>query len=407
MMMTPARTRSGDFRFEIDWTATLGFRIDRSAETTHLREYNALVHLLYQLRKNGQVDVLRAFAKGRIPIAALKQAKRAKRLESDTLLADLALYQPLWHNADACPKRKDPAAEHGDACLGAVDRTLPSMGRSPETRRRYETSFVKLRQLAGEWLPANATVKDLEAVAWGELRQRWTVQVRKRTAAGKSKAARKAGFRVEERDASAADWNHLVRALSAFLTQVLGDVHHPTRRAILKRIRREEEVARKPKIRDVFWAIVRATPEHAQPCYVVLGATGMRLGEYLSCTKAHLRAADHAIDVPDGKTGAKTYLVDPEYWPWVERGIPSPLQENWMRKYYKRAVGALGRPELRLHDLRHLFAQVAKREGIPTADTQAALGQKTPGITRDYEMEEVQGSVARAVGQGLTKLRGA
>lgn len=43
--MTPSRIGgTGFYRFEIDWTATLGFRIDRSAETTVKREYDALVN---------------------------------------------------------------------------------------------------------------------------------------------------------------------------------------------------------------------------------------------------------------------------------------------------------------------------------------------------------------------------
>ena len=129
----------------------------------------------------------------------------------------------------------------------------------------------------------------------------------------------------------------------------------------------------------------------------------MRPGEYLACSTEHLRPSIFAIDVPKGKTGAHRYFVDPAYWPWVELGVPSPLRYQWMREYFKRAVRELGHPHLRLHDLRHLFAQVAKRSAMRTADTQVALGQKTPGITRDYEMEEVQSAVARAVGRALAE----
>ena len=405
MMMSPKRTSAGYLILEIDWTASLGIVINRSSETKSAREYASIVSLLWELRENGQLEVLRLFAKGKIRIAQLKQAKRLGRLRSDALLADLAMMQPLWHNGELCPRRNDPAAEHTEACLGAVDRMLPAMGKSAETRRRYYTSLNKLRKLGAEWLPDDATVKDLEDLPWRELRERWTVEVRRRKTAGKSQRARKAGYVVEHRGASAADWNHLARAISAFLTVLLGDVYHPTRRAIVTKIEREREIARKPRIRDLFWQIVDAVPEHARPCYVVLGASGMRVGEYLSCGAGDLRHEDCAIDASHGKTGAKPYHVDPDYWPWVVAGVPSPLGYNWMRTYFKRAVTQLGRPELRLHDLRHLFAQTAKHEGVPTADTQQALGQKTPGITRDYEMEEVQSTVARAVGRGLTRRR--
>lgn len=406
MMMSPKRTSAGYYVFEIDWTAKLGFRIDRSAETKSLREYNALVALLWELRENGQVEVLRAFARGEVAIAELKQAKKAKRLKSDTLLADLALYQPLWHRPAVCPRRKDPTAAHGEACLGAIDRVLPRLGKSPATRTRYAQSFAKLRAVAGDelgLLPDSAQVRDLESIDWTQVRARWTVTVKRRAVAGDSQAARRAGYVLEQRPASAADWNHLARALSAFLSALLGDVYHPRRRAIIKRLEREKETARTPTIAPVFWDLVRALPEHARAPIVVLAATGMRIGEYLAPT-LRLRPEGHAIDTT-GKTGEKTYQVAPELWPWVEHAVPPPLQRRWLYLYFKRAARAVGRPELTIHDLRHLFAQVAKAEGVPTADTQQALGQATPGITRAYEMEDRKAEVAQAVARGLTKRR--
>ncbi|MGH9896433.1 MAG: hypothetical protein ACREA0_31440, partial [bacterium] len=228
-----------------------------------------------------------------------------------------------------------------------------------------------------QWLPPDARVKDLESVDWRQLRGLW--------------------------DGSPADWNHMARAVSGFLTRLLGDIYHPERRAIVKRIPREKETKRRPSFPgNLFWQIVDKTPEHARPCYVILGATGMRTGEFLAAEAEGLHPEICAIDTT-GKTGPKRYLIAPDFWPWVEVGIPSPLRYGWMRRYYKRAVEALGYPDLRLHDLRHLFAQIAKQEGIPTADTQSALGQATPGITRDYEMEDVKGAVAKAVGRGLRR----
>src|SRR5690349_5143266 len=99
--MSPAKTSAGYCIIDIDWTKTLGFRIQRSSWTKVLREYHALVALIYELRENGQIDVLRAYARGDIDIAELKQAKRSGRIKSDTLLTDLILFQPLWHRAEA------------------------------------------------------------------------------------------------------------------------------------------------------------------------------------------------------------------------------------------------------------------------------------------------------------------
>jgi hypothetical protein len=128
---------------------------------------------------------------------------------------------------------------------------------------------------------------------------------------------------------SAADWNHLRRALSAFLTVHLDErASSLPSRVTLKKIDLRGEKARVPDLPvETFWAIVNATPEHARPCYVTLAATGMRLGEYLGCTERHLVPAKHAIDVPGTKTdeSAARIFVDAELWPWIEQGIPSPL----------------------------------------------------------------------------------
>lgn len=405
--MSPKRTTAGFYVVEIDWSAKLGITINRSSECSTLRDHRTFVGYLWRLRENGQVEVLRAFADGRIPAASIKQAAKSGKLASDHLLTEMALDRRLWHNDATCPYRGMAGAEHkgNEECLGEVDRALPKMGKSLETRKRYLVSLAKLRRVGAEWLPEDATVRALREVPWRELRARWTTEVTHRRKPGRSKRSKKEGYVTKSHNASAADWNHMARAVSRFLTEALGDVYHPVRREIVKSIERDRERPRRPKIRGLFWQIIDRVPEHARPCYVVLGASGMRRGEYLLCDETCLREDDHAIDAPDGKTGFKTYFVDPEYWDWVKLGVPSPLKYKWMRTYFKRAVTELGRPELRLHDLRHLFAQTAKKEGMATADTQAALGQKTAGIARDYEMEEVQADVARAVGRALTRGR--
>ena len=72
---------------------------------------------------------------------------------------------------------------------------------------------------------------------------------------------------------SAADWNHLRRSLSAFLTTFVGDVYHPFRRQVMKKIKLRKERPRVPDVSvELFWRIVAAAPEHARPCYVTLAA---------------------------------------------------------------------------------------------------------------------------------------
>lgn len=412
--MSPTRIRrTGSYRFEIDWTATLGFRIDRSAETTVKREYDALVAVLYELRANGQTEILRRFARGEIPVAALKQAKRLGRLKSDSLLADLAMLGRLWHQDAICPRRRGESREHSVDCLGVADRLLPKMGKG-QTQRRYATSLAKLRRVAKTELPDTATVSDLARTDWASLFERWPD--------------------------SGSDWNHMRRAVSRLLSVLLGHPHHPARLDIMGKIPLADEEERVPELTIAqFWELVHATPEHARPCYVVLAATGMRLGEYLRCTTEHLVPARYAIRVPGTKTKRSRRVIElgPSAWPWIEAGIPSPLQSRWIHIYWWRACVALGfgrytqvirngvpqvkasrradgtrevRPVmrytgLRLHDLRHLTGQVATDEGATTAQVGDALGHSDYKTTARYQRRRHSRIVGQKVASALFEQR--
>lgn len=421
--MTPRRVgKNGSYRFEIDWK-TIGIRIDRSAETTDLREYNGLVTMLKQLRKSGQLEVLRRFAEGRLPIAVLKQARRRGRLDSDSLLVELALLERLWHDDARCPQLRDPSAPHTSACAGVVDRLLPRMGKG-QTQRRYATSLAKLRRVTVGMLTAGAVVADLEALDWQALADEWAD--------------------------SGSDWNHMRRAVSRLLTTLLGHPHHPKRLAVMGRIPVAEEHERVPELTVAgFWRIVEAIPEHARPAYVVLAATGLRLGEYLRCTQDHLVQETHSVRVPGTKTrrSKRVVEVDPAAWPWIELGVPSPLREGWLRKYWWRAcvatgygkyapvVDADGRPKMKtvvervavpgqrrklrvekevpcmryeglhLHDLRHFTGQVATDEGASLSQVQDALGHADPKVTARYTRRHNAAVAGRKVSAALFQRR--
>ena len=191
------------------------------------------------------------------------------------------------------------------------------------------------------------------------------------------------------------------RAVSTFLTAILGDVYHPFRRAVMRYIPLAHEGG--GRIPDLsaqdFWRIVEKMPEHAKPCPVVLVATGMRVGEYLRTTTAHLKPAIFGLEVPGTETGESraTVFVDERLWPWLEAGIPSPLRYGWMRKYWVRACEAAGISNVRLHDLRHCYRQWAVSVGVPEAAVQTALRHATPEMTKRYTKTRDKGEVARAI----------
>lgn len=386
--MTPWISKSGHRRFQrtiagVHITNSSGVRypkgIGARARRELDKEFDRREAILFELKAHGQIDVLRLFARGRVTIEQLVDAKRRGRLSDGGLLADMELNRPLWD---------------------AIETTLPRMGKRSgkgTSQERYRTSFTKLKRLSGTVnlaeLGPQATVADLQRVRWAKLSTRWV--------------------------GSGSDWNHLRKAVGAFLTVLLGDVHHPFRRAVMatKHFPKQPEVEREPDLTpEVFWNIVAATPEHAQPCYVTLAVTGMRLGEYLRCTVAHLRPATHGIAVPGTKTeeSAATITVDEDFWPWIVVGVPAPLKQKWMREHWHRACVALGVATQAegeryvgptLHDLRHFYAQTASDAGASTAQIQKALRHADPQMTRRYESRRDRGEVARMVGKALNRER--
>jgi integrase len=336
---------------------------------------------LTKLFENSQLEVLGAFKRGSITIEQLVEADRMGRLRSAELLADMSLRQPLWHQESQCPIARNEAASHADRCLGAVAKVMADLPEN-DTTRRYVTSFNKLRRAGARWLPASAKVSDLDTVNWRDLRTAW--------------------------EGSGSDWNHLRRAISKFLSVLLGDVHHPFRRAVMKRIPLEREVERVPELTvEQFWSVVWEAPEHARASYVVLAATGMRLGEYLRCTQEHLRHHTKAIAVPGTKTARSSEVirVGDLVWSYVEIAIPSPQQAGWLRKYWRRACRAAGVQEVRLHDLRHLFAQVADEEGATLIEVQSALRHADPAMAARYGRRRDSGRVGQLVGNRLAGAR--
>jgi len=242
------------------------------------------------------------------------------------------------------------------------------------------TSLMKLRR-AGV-LDEDALVDALQFIDWRALREdQWA--------------------------GSAADWNHLGRGVSAFLSVHFGGgakgKYHPLRLDVLDAFEREDEgEGRVPDLTPAqFWELVGRTPAHAQPCYVALAVTGFRTGDYLACTDGHHNPETCTVTNPTGKTGSRTIVYDPRFRDWMTRAFPSPLQYKWMREYFVRARTAMGLNDLRLHDLRHCFGQWSTDGGADERHVQDALGHRDMRMTRRYTRQKNRGNAARALAKTL------
>jgi integrase len=356
------------FRFD---RTVLGVRVTRRSGTRSWRQFEADNSILTKLRDNGQVETIRLFQDGKLDMPQLRAADARGELASGTLLQQIAVREPLWSR---------------------VETTIGLMG-SGSTFTRYRVAFAALRRKGAKYLGDKALVADLEHVPWRELHDVWA--------------------------ASGSDWNHVRRAVSRFLSVLLGK-HHPFRHTVVDKIPVAAEVEREPDITaESFWLAVSKAPEYVRPAFVTLVATGMRWGEYARTRKSHLRPRTLGVQVPGTKTAASlaTVYVSEWLWPWIEQGIPAPLSYEHTYKHWKRACVAAGLGEFRdvenargytgphLHDLRHLHGQLAI-DAVDVTKVADGLRHTQLATTRRYVRKRNKQDVAAAVGDALKPAAG-
>jgi integrase len=318
------------------------------------RRREAVVDKLVEL---SQVEALRALADGTVTCAELVDLDRRGQLGNAGVTAIVRLRRPLWVE---------------------LERAVEAMTCGDKTKARYRVSFVALRTKAARWFPADAVVEALASAPWAEIHRAW--------------------------GGSAADWNHLRRAISHAMTVLMGDKYDPIRRALVASMPRRAERERVPELApEDFWRVVAQVREDVRPAFVALVVTGMRVGEYLACTTAHLRPATTEVEVPGTKTAgsARRVAVDAGLWPWIEAAIPSRVQYKALRQHWRKACDAAGVRDVRLHDLRHLHGQLADDAGVSEAQIQRSLGHATPAMTRRYTQRRGLRTVATGIAAKL------
>lgn len=356
--MSPTRT-SPDGSYRLAWQRREVGRITSSSGTHTVKGWRAAMALLDQLYERNELDVLRALKAGEVTMKEVVAAEKARAFGRGDALHILTLRRPLW-----------PAV---DAWLGSRDDA---------TTNTYRYSLNKLR--ATGVLAAQARIADLQSIDWPALRD--------------------AQVEGEQLYRSAANWNHLRRAISRFLTIALGDVYHPVRRAIIKAIPLEKERARRVTLTPAeFWRLIAAADELLRPAFVTLAVTGMRLGEYERATPAHVHADQGTVDVQGSKTegSSATVRVGPSLIAWVVAGIPMRIPRRALQARFKAAAVAIGRPELRIHDLRHCTAIFALQEGAPINAVRDLMRHEGTSQTLDYTRSSNVDVAAAAIERAL------
>jgi integrase len=204
-------------------------------------------------------------------------------------------------------------------------------------------------------------------------------------------------------------WNHVRRAVSAFLTAQLGGKlkgkYHAFRLDIMAAIEVEEEAERTPDLTvERFWEVLAHVPEPLQPCYVAMAAGGLGPGEYLRAEAHHLMPLTRGLRVLGtklGRQGENVVYFGERTWEWVRRAVPCPVGQWTLRDTWRRACKAVGQPDNRLYDLRHCAAQWATDEGVSEARVGTMMRHKTASMTRRYTRSHDKRQTADALDHAM------
>jgi integrase len=341
--MSPTRTSlDGTFRFDRIFRGV--GRITLSSGTRRLAEFRRRDALLTKLWNQGRLDLLRSLAEKRLTIQDLVLADREERLGA--MASELLGRRPLWPQVEAITGR-------------------------------YRRSWDALKR-AGVLSPT-ASVTDLAKVDWIGLERAW----------GKSSA----------------DWNHLRRAVSRFLTLALEDKWHPLRRKVMAHFPIRIETDREPDLTvEDFIRTTTMISEPLRPAFWTIAITGLRIGEFCALTRLNLRPKSHTVQVPGSKTKGSTreLPVDPRLWSWIERAVPCPVTHWHLRNVWRIARKAAGIGDVRLHDLRHAMAQWSTDAGADLPMIQAQLGHATVQMTGRYAKRKLRAQHAKIMGDLLS-----
>lgn len=266
-------------------------------------------------------------------------------------------------------------AVNGKPFLALARKTIDGMKCSAETREFYREGLNVLERR--EILTAGTTLGQLGALDWDGAAAAW--------------------------DISATSWRKARSAISRVLTVLFGKKEAETRTTILARIPQKVYEPREPALSvEQFWQIADTLPDPYRNIVIAKVATGMRSQELWRMRREDLRPAVYGVQLRGTKTPDSRRFLEmaPEIFAFVQAAVPVKLKEDTVRRRWKKACRALGIEPVTLHDLRHAFGQWTIDAGVSDADVQAAMGHKTPHMTRLYRKRQQ----TRVASEGMARV---
>lgn len=340
--MSPEKTHpDGWYRLDRDVAGVGRIRVKSGRSLALHRRVDALVT---KLAEQGRLEELRALKAKTVTSMMLVDADRRN---STALTPDAQRLQaPLW--ATATRLFTGPG---------------PTLARYRRSMDGAETAGI---------LPSTATVVDLTGVAWRTVERGWPH--------------------------SAADWNHLRRALSRFLTLHLGE-HHPFRVATLAEVPSRRETERLVELTPAaFQAIIAPAPMPLQHVFWTLAATGLRsMAEYAQLGKSSLGSFAVRVRRSKNSESYRNIPVDPRLWPHVVAAVPPAFKPDLITRKWRALADAAGRPDLVLRDLRHCYGFWSLEAGVPINVVRDAMGHKNLSTTQRYVRQQASRNHAAAL----------
>ncbi len=159
-----------------------------------------------------------------------------------------------------------------------------------------------------------------------------------------------------------------------------------------------------------------------RPFIVLLGETGLRLGELHTVTWQDVARDYNRISVRHSKSRrtrdvpltpmAKEAIKEME----ARRGPVTAIglqpvfgggfNDSWVRRNYHQAVRKAGFERLRLHDLRHAFASSLVRAGVPIPTVADLMGHSTPELVLTRYGKHAPSNAGDKAIEALAKFRG-
>ena len=186
---------------------------------------------------------------------------------------------------------------------------------------------------------------------------------------------------------SAADWNHFRRGFSALLTGALGPAGHSLRKGLIENMQLRKERSRVTDvIYETFEQIMANVPMHYRAAFRSILQTGLRREEFVRLEADDLNPSTRVLDVSGTKNDSSDdeIKIDGAFLPDLMEAIPCPISASGLYGVWKKARTAAGFPKVRIHDLRHCFAQWSLDANVPDSEVQHALRQKSSVVTAGY-----------------------